>query len=160
MRKATRRKHRPPAMHPLDVLAANQPFPEAELNRILLKVHDAFAHLRGGGADVDLFDRMACVLNVGMVRSEAIGQAGVDLFLEAQAALMEADAIYGRHGKYGFTGPGLDAMRQAVGLYEEILRASTPLQMARAQEECMRRVLAGQVMRAEESTKQKEGAAA
>jgi hypothetical protein len=137
MRKATKRKHRP-GLHPLDAITACQPFPEAEVTRILIKVHDAFAQLRNGSADVDLFDRMAAVLNVGMVRCEAIGQQGVEVFKRAK--------------RFGFTGPGLVAMRLAIALYEEILRASTPRQMADAQQECIRRISAGQFDQAEAAT--------
>lgn len=141
-RKRTHRRYHA-GMHPLDKIAACQPFPEAEITRILLKVHDAFAQLRNGSKDPDLFDRLAAVLNVGLVRSEDIGQQGVEVFKAAQAALMEADRIFATHLHYGFTGPGLEAMRGAIALYEEILQASTPLQMHQAQEECMRRIRAG-----------------
>jgi hypothetical protein len=151
MRKATKRKHRP-GLHPLDAITACQPFPEAEVTRILIKVHDAFAQLRNGSADVDLFDRMAAVLNVGMVRCEAIGQQGVEVFKRAQEALMEADRFFGSYKRFGFTGPGLVAMRLAIALYEEILRASTPRQMADAQQECIRRISAGQFDQAEAAT--------
>ena len=158
-RKRTHRKHRP-GMHPLDAITACQPFPEGEIARILLKVDSAFEHLSNGGSDVDQFDRMAAVLNVGMVRSEAIGEEGVALFKEAQAALMECDELFGRHGKYGFTGPGLEAMRAAVSLYGDILRASTPRQMADAQQECIRRVQAGHYDQAKASTDHVERKAA
>lgn len=150
-RKHTRRKYRP-GMHPLDAITASQPFPEAELTRILIKVQDAFLQLRNGSADPDIFDRMAAVLNVGMVRSEAIGQPAVEVFKSGQRALMECDAIFGRHRKFGFTGPGLLAMQEAVDLYDQILRLSTPLQMAKAQQECMRRVQAEQFEQAEAAT--------
>lgn len=152
-RKHTRR--RPHAgLHPLDAITACQPFPDGEIARILLKVDSAFEHLSSGGADVDQFDRMAAVLNVGMVRSEQIGnaEAGVALFKEAQAALMDCDARLALCGRYGFSGPGLEAMRAAVGLYGEILRASTPRQMHLAQQECMRRVRAGHFEQAQAST--------
>lgn len=151
MRKATKRKHRP-GLHPLDAITACQPFPEAEVTRILLKVHAAFEHLSSGGSDVDQFDRMAAVLNVGMVRSEGIGEQGVAVFKAAQAALMECDELLGRHKRFGFTGPGLEAMKEAIALYEDLLRASTPRQMAQAQEECIRRVRAGQYEQAQAST--------
>lgn len=151
-------KHRSrPGLHPFDAIAACQPFPASEITRILVKVHDAFAQLRNGSADIDLFDRLAAVLNVGLIRSEGIGQAGVDVFKRAQAALMEADAIYGRHKHFGFTGPGLEAMKEAIALYEEILKASTPRQMATAQDECMRRVRAGQIEWAQAATAAMEG---
>lgn len=150
-RKSTHRKHRP-GIHPLDAITACQPFPEAEITRILLKVHDAFVHLRTGGTDPDKFDRMAAVLNVGMVRSEGIGQAGVEVFKAAQEALMRCDEFYGTHRRFGFTGPGLQAMKDAIALYEELLKASTPRQMADAQAECMRRVRAGHFQQAEAAT--------
>lgn len=150
-RKRTARKHRP-GLHPLDAITACQPFPEAEITRILLKVHDAFARLRNGSTDVDMFDRIAAVLNVGMVRCEAIGQEGVEVFKRAQAALMAADELFGRHKRFGFTGPGLEAMKDAIALYEELLKASTPRQMADAQRECMRRIQQGQYEQAEAAT--------
>jgi hypothetical protein len=144
MRKATKRKAKG-HIHPMDLLMAARPMPASEVTRIMVKVHDAFARLRSGETDPDLFDRLAVVLNVGLIRCESIGQVGVDVFKAAQAALMEADDIYSRHGRYGFTGQGLDAMKEAVALYEEILAASSPLQMAKAQNEVMRRIKDGEV---------------
>jgi hypothetical protein len=144
VRKATRRKYKT-GVHPMELLRAAQPMAPSEVTRIMCKIHDAFARLRSGETDPDLFDRLAVVMNIGLIRSEAIGQQGVELFKAGQAALMEADDIYGRHGKYGFTGPGLEWMRQAIALYEEILAASTPLQMAKAQDECMRRIRMNEV---------------
>lgn len=158
-RKRTNRQYRP-RLNPLDGIAACQPFPEAEITRILIKVHSAFEAVRTGGTDVDQFDRLAAVLNVGMVRSEAIGEVGVEVFKAAQAALMEADALYGRHGRYGFTGPGLEAMKEAIALYEQLLRLSTPLQMTKVQEECMRRLRAGHFEQAAASTTAAERKAA
>jgi len=159
MKKQTKRKHRPAGMHPLDAVTACRPFPAAELTRILLKVDAAFEHLSTGGADPDHFDRMAAVLNVGLIRAEQIGgdtdpvrNPGVALFLRAQAALMECDEKFGKHGKYGFTGRGLDAMKDAISLYEEILCASSPLQMHRCQQEVMRRIQAGNFDQAQSVT--------
>lgn len=150
-RKHTKRRAHP-GLHPLDAITACQPFPEAEITRILLKVHDAFVHLRTGGADPDMFDRIAAVLNVGMVRCEGIGQAGVEVFKAAQAALMEADRFFGAYRRFGFTGPGLQAMKDAIALYDEILKASTPKQMHLAQMECLRRVQQGHYQQAEAAT--------
>lgn len=154
-RKATRRKLRP-GLHPLDAITACQPFPESEITRILVKVHDAFVHLRTGGTDPDKFDRIAAVLNVGLVRSERIGPEGVEVFKAAQAALMQCDQIYGAHRRFGFTGPGLQDMKDAIELYEAILRESTPRQMADAQQECIRRIQKGQYEQAAAVTQQIE----
>lgn len=144
MRKKTRRKHLP-AIHPMDLLQAAKPLDPSRVLTIMVKIHDAFAHIRGGGQDTDLFDRIAVVLNVGLIRSEQIGQAGVDLFKQGQAALMDAVRIKEKHGRYGLTGPALEVLRECIALYEEILSASSALQMARAQNEVMRRIAAGEV---------------
>jgi hypothetical protein len=47
-------------------------------------------------------------------------------------ALVSADGIRIRHGRYGFSGPDLPAMADALELYEGILRMSTPKQMTDA----------------------------
>jgi hypothetical protein len=144
MRKKTHRKPKT-GLHPLDLLNAVKPMDASRVLTIMTKIHDAFAHLRGGGQDYDLFDRLAVVMNVGLIRSEQIGQEGVELFQSAQSALMDAARIRETHGKFGFTGPGLEAVKEAVVLYEEILSASSPLQMARAQDEVLRRIRMGEV---------------
>lgn len=143
-RKATRRKYRP-GLHPLDVIAASQPMKADRVQTIMVKIHDAFAHLRSGGTDRDLFDRVAVCMNVGLVRCEAIGPEGVDLFKRAQDALMESARICEKHGKFGFTGPGLETIREAVALYAELLAASSPRQMNEAQNEVIRRIRIGAV---------------
>lgn len=142
-RKRAHRKHRPAGIHPLDAIAAVQPFPQEAITRILIKVHESFDDLKKGGTDCDHFDRMAAMLNVGLVRAESIGKPAEQIFLRAQMALRESDDIYGRHGRFGFTGPGLEAMVDAIALYEQVLTLSTPRQMDDAQKECIRRIQGG-----------------
>lgn len=145
-----KRTYRKPKTGPswFEVIAARQSFPTEDADLIMVRVNDAFGQVAAGSADDDLFDRLAAMLNVGLIRCEEIGRAGVEVFLSGQQALMEADGLRARHGHYGFTGPGLGAMRGAIALYDEILRASTPVQMASALEECVRRIRAGHVERA------------
>jgi hypothetical protein len=144
-RKSSPRKPRS-GMHPLDLITACQPYPKARADEILLRVHSAYEHLKTGGADDDLFDRLGAAINVGLIRAEEIGgpaSEGAGVFVRAVGALIECDAMKTRHGHYGFTGPALGIMAEAIELYEAIVRASTPLQMHRAQEEVIRRVLQG-----------------
>jgi len=143
-RKRTHRKYKP-GLHPLDLIAAAQPMTADRVMTIMVKIHDAFAHLRSGGQDYDLFDRIAVCMNVGLVRSESIGPEGVELFKAAQDALMDAARIREAHGKFGFTGLGLEALKEAVALYEELLALSSPLQMNAAQNEVIRRIRVGAV---------------
>jgi hypothetical protein len=60
-------------------------------------------------------------------------------------ALLEADARRQTHGSYGFDGPGIQAMNDAIGAYEDIMGASTGLQMEAATSEVYRRERAQRV---------------
>jgi hypothetical protein len=48
--------------------------------------------------------------------------------------------IYKRHGRYGFTGPDILAVNDAINLYEDIVRLSTPKMMVDATAVAFRRV--------------------
>ncbi|MNY35119.1 hypothetical protein D3C86_1695040 [compost metagenome] len=98
----------------------------------MTKLHDAFCQLRAGSIDDDMFDRLAACINVGLVRAEQIDPVCVAPMVAARDALIRCDGIRGRHGRYGFDGPGLQAVAAALDVYEEILRNSTPQQMAEA----------------------------
>lgn len=114
------------------VIAANQPMQEAVADLSLTRLHAAFADLRTGSTDDDLFDRLADAVNVGLIRAEQIDELCVVPMLAARDALLRCDDIRGKHGRYGFDGPGLQAMATGLEVYEEILRNSTPLQMTDA----------------------------
>ncbi len=55
-------------------------------------------------------------------------------------AMMRCKGIWQRHGRFGFTGPDLIAVADALELYEGILRLSKPLELERAQLEVERRI--------------------
>lgn len=114
---------------------------------IMTKLYSAFADLKAGSADDDLFDRLASTINVGMVRAEQIDELCLAPLLAARDALIRCDAIRGRHGRYGFDGPGLQAMAAGLEVYEEMVRKSTPQQMHDALAEslaCIRRQVAAE----------------
>jgi len=114
------------------LIAARQDTPAETVTEAMTKLHDAFCQLRAGSTDDDMFDRLAACINVGLVRAEQIDPLCVTPMVAARDALMRCDGIRGRHGRYGFDGPGLQAMVAALELYEEMLRNSTPQQMAEA----------------------------
>lgn len=114
------------------VIAARQQTPEAIADEAMAKLYSAYADLKGGSTDDDMFDRVAAAINVGLIRAEQIDAVCVAPMLEARDALIRCDAIRGKHGRYGFDGPGLQAMAVGLEVYEEMLRKSTPLQMRQA----------------------------
>lgn len=120
----------------------HQDMPAEKVVDIITKLTDAFGRLASGSSDCELFDRLAAAINVGLIRAEAIDPLVEQMMLRARDALIEADGIYGRHKRYGFSGPGLEAMKDGLQVYEEILSKSTPAQMQAALEESARRMLA------------------
>ena len=114
------------------LIAARQDTHPSTANEVMLKLHDAFCQLKAGTTDDDFFDRLAACVNVGLVRAEQIDPVCVAPMVAARDALIRCDGIRGRHGRYGFDGPGLHAMTAGLEVYEEMLRNSTPQQMAEA----------------------------
>jgi len=116
-------------MASIHVLAANSEQPEANANRIMLTLRVAFEKLKTATEDDAQFDRLAAAINVGLIRAEAIDKRAEEVMLAGVQAMMSCGCIHSRHGRYGFTGPDLLAMNDAMDLYENILRLSTPKQM-------------------------------
>jgi hypothetical protein len=110
-------------------IAARQTMLPSVADNIMAKLYSAFADLKAGSTDDELFDRLATAINVGVVRAEQINPACVSPMLAARDALIRCDEIRGRHGRYGFDGAGLAAMAAGLEVYEEMVRNSTPQQM-------------------------------
>ncbi|MCS4508920.1 hypothetical protein [Xylophilus ampelinus] len=112
----------------------------ASADHLLIVARSAFRDMAAGSTDPQLFDALGMQPNVGLIRAESIAPELVQLLMAAADAMREADDIYGRHNRYGFTGPGLQAMATGLDAYEAILRASTPAQMRTATKEMIRRM--------------------
>jgi len=123
-----------------ETIVASRPTEPEVATETMAKLYSAFADMKAGGSDGETFDRLASAVNVGMIRAEEIDPVCVQPMLAARDALIHADEIMGRHRRYGFDGPGLQAMAAGLEVYEEILRNSTPNQMAEAARESRRRM--------------------
>lgn len=123
------------------VIVGNQDMPEDHAEHILVKVKAAFELLRTGGGETKHFDRVANAFNVGLVRSEAIDPLAEQTMRAGADAMIRCKGIWQRHGRFGFTGPDLIAVQDALELYEGILRLSKPLEMERAVIEVERRIV-------------------
>lgn len=115
-----------------ETIAARQPMARSVADNVMAKLYSAFGDLKAGSTDDGLFDRLAAAINLGIVRAEQIDEACVAPMLGARDALIRCDDIRGRHGRYGFDGPGLLAMAAGLEVYEEMVRNSTPQQMREA----------------------------
>ena len=72
----------------------------------LLIAEQAFKDLIAGSKDHDVFGALAMAINCALVHAEAIDPLLEQTMLEAVSAMGDAQGIYERHGRYGFTGPG------------------------------------------------------
>ena len=132
----------------IKVIAGNRQQPEWNADQIMVKIRTAFELLKTGHATDADFDRVAGALNIGLLRAELIDPLAERTMADGIQAMYGCAGIKERHGKYGFTGPGLLAVTDAINLYEDILRLSTPRQMLDAQDAAYRRMvgLVGEVV--------------
>jgi hypothetical protein len=113
---------------------------------VMLRAHAAFDELRNARAKEELTAHslmhiLADTINTAMVRAEAINPAIESMLNLAVEAMQRADDRQATCGHYGFDGPGLQAIREALDIYEEILRHSSEKQMIDAEAEGRRRAM-------------------
>ena len=101
----------------------------------------AYEKLKAGNATIEEFDQLAAAINVGLIRAELIDPLAEQTMVKAVSALLHCSELHQRHGRFGFFGPELLAMNDAMDLYEEILRMSTPKQMMDALDTAAQRML-------------------
>jgi hypothetical protein len=121
------------------LIAARQAQTLAKGDDIMTKLYSAYADLKAGSNDDDLFDRIAATFNTVLVRAEQVDELCLPPLHAARDALIRCDAIRGRHGRYGFDGLGIQAMAAGLEVCEEIVRKSTPQQMRDALAEAIAR---------------------
>jgi hypothetical protein len=117
------------ALAAVNTLAANSEQPTENADRIMVALRMAFEKLKSGTKDHTQFDRLAAAINVGLIRAEQIDPLAAETMVRGVSAMCSCDGIAKRHGRYGFTGPDLLDLGEALDLYEQILRLSTPKQM-------------------------------
>lgn len=131
-------------------IGARQTFGEAlphEVERIMLKAHSHLDMLARGlvpDADEETHDYLCHVVGIAQVRvcdiGAANGKAGIDRANEllttlnaAARAMLRARERHQATGKWRLDGPGIEPLRDSLAIYEEVLRASSPMQMEQAQ---------------------------
>ncbi len=137
----SRAKHQASPTSWAEAIAGNREQDPENATKIMNRVRAAFEALKSGGTDSTQYDRVASAFNVGLIRAEQIDFRAVEVMQAGSQALERCDGIWLRHHRYGFTGPDLVLAADALDLYEQILRKSTPYQMVAALEEAARRML-------------------
>lgn len=122
------------------VIAGNKEQPSENADQINIAIRKSYELLKCGQASDADFDRVGAALNVGRARAELIDPLAVQTMQMGIDAMYSCAKIYQRHGRYGFTGPDIASVNDAINLYEDILRLSTPRMMCDATSVAFRRV--------------------
>ena len=119
-------------LKPIALLDACRPYAESELAHDLLRIMACYERLKDGTADEEDFNRVAVAINLAKVRALEIDQTLADELEKAQDAMMASKERRLKRGRFGFDGPGLQAMEYAIEAHEAIVTASSPKQMENA----------------------------
>ena len=116
----------------IDKVHACRPFTEEETATAHALTALAWQALQDGTGTEDDFDRVAKVINLAKIRALEISTWLADELEKAQDAMTACKARFAKHGRFGFTDPELQVMRDAMAYQVEIVNASSPEQMRRA----------------------------
>lgn len=116
----------------IDKAHACRPWTEEETSTAHALTALAWQALQDGSGTTNDFDRVGRVINLAKIRALEIDQGLANELEQAQDAMTACKARYAKHGRFGFTGPELQVMRNAMAYQVEIVNASSPEQMRRA----------------------------
>lgn len=135
-RRAPKRRPRNPlaALAPLVVLENARPYEPGEQAGEHLLTRAALDRLVDGSASTDDFDRVAMCISMCKIRALEIDATLADMLDRTQDAMGACKARHYSHGRFGFDGPGLALVRDAIDACEAIIDASSPLQMRTARD--------------------------
>ena len=119
---------------PLALLVNASPHQAGEKTVEHLKTQAAFERLKDGAADQDDFVVVAMVINMAKVRAMEIDETLADMLERGQDAMTRCAERFARTGRHGFDGPGLTLVAECLGAAQEIIDASSPLQMMAARD--------------------------
>jgi hypothetical protein len=123
----------------VDALAKLQPAPHAQQQLVMTRFHSALHAMATGtqAGPVEWRD-LADVVNTVDVLVNQMNllhpQATMPTIEAAKAALVAAEARYRTTGRTGLDGPGLQALRDSMALYQQAAAGFTQHTMARARE--------------------------
>lgn len=121
---------------PDDLARLHRPHTPEAVAELMNATQTALIRMLEGNGEMRDLTRIGRDVNIAWVRTEQIGNnAAAQSILEAAASAIEDGArLLKKHGRVGLTGPGRLALMQAVDLFREILSASTPKEMAQAED--------------------------
>jgi len=148
----TARRYAPDVTAHARTLARAQEFTPDEVQRLASEAHEAFHAFKTGGGSSDHFDTLALIVNVVLIRAEAIDAAsgGGDVCVRAaqaaQDALMRMKDRRQRMGRWALDAAGMAAIETALDVHDQLLELGTIGQIIDAMREVQRRMDSGVVL--------------
>lgn len=94
----------------------------------------AFEKMRNGAGTTADYDELCATLNTASKRLKVLGVTeSIPVSNAAAEAMIRCRERYESWGKFGFDGPGMAAMQEALDLHSEVLAVSTEGEMMKAQ---------------------------
>ncbi|MGU3628115.1 hypothetical protein [Comamonas sp. C24C] len=137
-------------LKPMQLLSDCRPYEANEILGDLMKIEESYGRIQNGTATPKDADKVSIAINLAKLRALDIDHGLADMVEAGQDAMRRCLARYEEHKRLILDGPGMQDVRQALDIHEEILRNSTPKQMMDAMD-TMRRLIFKQL---EQSGKQ------
>ena len=129
------------------VFARIQPYTHAEQAHLAIPAYNSLDRITSGKGDTSDIDTIGEVVNISLVLSETIHPECVNVCLDAALAAINAKERWKKMNRIGFDGPGLEAVRVVLDMYDQYLQKITPLQHQRAIDKVNERIANGQFMK-------------
>lgn len=120
-----------------------QLFTPEELTRLQIPIRVSFEALKSGHGTHSDYQDLADAINCAMIRAESIDPIAEAMVLRARDAMLRLLDRFRRTSRWGFDGPAIAEVAEAVDFHEQLLRLSTPQQMMDAMKEVHRRCARG-----------------
>ena len=129
------------------VFARTQPYTQAEQAHLAIPAYDSLNRITSGQGEPKDIDILGTVINISLVLSEATHPECVNVCLDAALAAINAKERWKKMNRIGFDGPGLEAVRVVLDMYDQYLQTITPLQHQRAMVKVNERIANGQFLK-------------
>lgn len=124
-----------------DAAFMRQPMSDGQLTDLSLAFRLAFADMLAGRATEENWSMIACSLNIAVVLAErGYGEDCIPQINEALEGAFRAKLRAGRTGHWGFDGPAIQTIKNALEVHEAQLAAATKQELREVLLEVHRRI--------------------
>lgn len=135
------------------VLASTDTLDRTQQQQLSIRNWASFDAIVSGGGDACHANDVVNMVNVAMVMAEAgLGREEIPAIRAAQKAVLQMGERHDKTGRYGFDGPGIQAMKLLLSIHDAQLESADCTEgfLVKCIEEVKSRITRGQIERLEE----------